>query len=77
MAATKTQTVQPGISIRSGPVDEMDVDPPHTNGQTNGKRKARASNGQSYKEHSSSDDDDQPLVCCGWHIIIRNMLTKH
>ncbi|KAF1946333.1 hypothetical protein EJ02DRAFT_336762 [Clathrospora elynae] len=55
--------VEPGISIRMGPVDNMDVDPPETNGTTNSKRKARSSitNGKSYKDASSSDDDDKPL----------------
>jgi DNA topoisomerase-1 len=54
--------VEPGISIRMGPVDDMDVD---TNGNANGKRKSRGSipTGKSYKEQSSSeDDDDKPLV---------------
>ena len=56
--------VEPGISIRMGPVDDMDVDAPATNGAANGKRKARNSitNGKSYKDASSSDEDDKPLV---------------
>jgi DNA topoisomerase-1 len=55
--------VEPGISIRMGPVDAMDVDAPATNG-ANGKRKARASltNGKTYKDASSSEEDDKPLV---------------
>ena len=58
----------PGISIRNGPVEEMDIDESNSKGQeTNGKRKARAnmSNGISYREPSDDDDDgeDQPLVC--------------
>lgn len=55
--------VEPGISIRMGPVDDMDVDAPATNGNANGKRKARTSitNGKSYKDASSSEDDDKPL----------------
>lgn len=55
--------VEPGVSIRMGPVDEMDVDPPTANGNVNGKRKARNSitNGKSYKEETS-DEDDKPLV---------------
>ena len=55
----------PGISIRNGPVDEMDIDEPVTNGNPNGKRKARGSmsNVKSYKEASGEDDeDDKPLV---------------
>lgn len=55
--------VEPGVSIRMGPVEEMDVDSAPTNGNINGKRKARISltNGKSYKE-DSSEDDDKPLV---------------
>lgn len=54
--------VEPGISIRMGPVDDMDVDAP--NGNANGKRKSRGSiPTASYKERSGSeDDDDKPLV---------------
>lgn len=56
--------VEPGVSIRMGPVEEMDIDTPPANGTSNGKRKARSSltNGKTYKEASSSDDDDKPLV---------------
>jgi DNA topoisomerase-1 len=56
--------IEPGISIRMGPVDDMDVDTPDTNGNANGKRKARSSisNSKSYKDASSSEDDDKPLV---------------
>ena len=62
--------VDPGISIRHGPVEKMDIDDPagedtRTNGVTSGKRKSRQSmtNGKSYKEASSdNDEDDKPLV---------------
>ena len=56
--------VDPGVSIRTGPVEEMDVDTPLANCHMNGKRKARngTTNGKSYKESSSSEDDDKPLV---------------
>lgn len=56
--------LEPGLSIRMGPVTEMDVDGSATNGLTNGKRKSRASinGGKTYKEASSSDEDDKPLV---------------
>lgn len=61
----------PGISIRNGPVVEMDIDGPTTNGlgtkgTDNGKRKARnsAGNRKSYKEATDDDDEDEkPLVC--------------
>ena len=56
--------VHPGISIRMGPVEDMDVDEPVTNGNAHAKRKARTSipNAKSYKDASSSEDDDKPLV---------------
>lgn len=61
------RAMAPGVSIRYGPVDEMDVDeaPAETNGHVTGKRKSRPSvtNGKSYKEQSSEDEDDKPLVC--------------
>jgi DNA topoisomerase I len=50
--------VEPGISMAMGPVEEMDVDKPTTNGTTN-KRKSSMANGKSYKE--DSDSDDAPL----------------
>jgi DNA topoisomerase-1 len=56
--------VQPGVSLANGPIDEMDIDKPTTNGTngTNGiKRKASLPNGNSYKDASESDDDDVPL----------------
>ncbi|KAK0932437.1 DNA topoisomerase 1 [Friedmanniomyces endolithicus] len=53
--------VNPGISIAMGPVTDMDVDKPisngHTNGISNGKRKVSLANGKSYKDDSDSDDD--------------------
>ena len=54
--------VEPGISIRMGPVDAMNVDMP--NGTASAKRKSRGSiPTASYKEQSGSDDDDdKPLV---------------
>ncbi|KAA8617091.1 DNA topoisomerase 1 [Pyrenophora tritici-repentis] len=58
--------VEPGISIRMGPVDndKMDIDAPETNGNAAGKRKSRGSipNGKSYKDASSSEEDAKPLV---------------
>ena len=57
----------PGISIRNGPVDEMDVDEPVLNGNAKGKRKSRSSmgNGKSYKEASEDDGEEgRPLVRC-------------
>ena len=54
--------VEPGISMAMGPVTEMDMDKPATNGTTSSKRKASIANGKSYKDASSdSDDDDVPL----------------
>ena len=60
--------VASGISIRNGPVEMMDIDDREagdakTNGIVSSKRKGRQSvtNGKSYKE-ASSDEDDEPLV---------------
>ncbi|KAI9851766.1 MAG: DNA topoisomerase 1 [Thelocarpon superellum] len=60
--------VGPGLSIRNGPVDEMDIDEPEVNGATTngnaaGKRKARQSAGttKTIKESSSDEEDDKPL----------------
>ncbi|KAF2400419.1 DNA topoisomerase I [Trichodelitschia bisporula] len=54
--------VNPGVSVRNGPVEEIDVDEKPTSAATNGKRKSRRStNGKSYKETSSDNDDDKPL----------------
>lgn len=57
--------VDSGISIRHGPVEDMDSDaPPQTNGVASSKRKDRNSmtNGKSYREDStSSESDEQPL----------------
>ncbi|KAL8670730.1 MAG: hypothetical protein Q9168_004757 [Polycauliona sp. 1 TL-2023] len=50
----------PGISIRNGPVDDMDID---QQPGTNGKRKGRASmtNGRSYRDASDDSEEDKPL----------------
>lgn len=67
-ALPSSGATKPGVSIRNGPVEEMDVDSPQKNGNVNGKRKTRASltngktNGKTYKEESSSEEDDKPLV---------------
>lgn len=54
----------PGISIRNGPVDEMDVDEPSTNGHAGGKRKSRGSlkNNKTYKEESEDEEGEKPIV---------------
>ena len=63
--------LEPGLSIRNGPLEEMEIDdndqPPKgdTNGHVTGKRKSRQSlsNSKTYKEASSgSEDDAKPLV---------------
>ena len=61
----------PGISIRNGPMVEMEIDEPvvnrtEVNGIASGKRKARNSTDQrkSYKE-ASDEEDEKPLVCDG------------
>ena len=61
--------VDPGISVRYGPVEKVDGDDrikvdAKTNGNVNGKRKSRQSmsNGKSYRD-ASSDEEDIPVVC--------------
>lgn len=60
-----TSDVQPGVSIRNGPVQEIemaDANGATTNGDT-AKRKSRASlQRPSYAEMEGSEDDDKPLV---------------
>ena len=58
----------PGISIRNGPVDEMEIDGPVLNGNANGKRKARRSMGnvKSYKEASEEDGEEGKPLVRGW-----------
>ena len=70
-----SENAAPGISIRNGPMEEMDIDKPESREpETNGKRKSRHSNAKSYKESSEDEEDDKPLVFChvcgswGWHI---------
>ncbi|KAL9631059.1 MAG: hypothetical protein Q9204_004414 [Flavoplaca sp. TL-2023a] len=50
----------PGISIRNGPVEDMDID---QQPGSNSKRKGRASmsNGVSYKDASDDSEEDKPL----------------
>ncbi|KEQ95675.1 hypothetical protein AUEXF2481DRAFT_29103 [Aureobasidium subglaciale EXF-2481] len=58
---TSTNDLNPGVSLRMGPVDEMDVDSPATNG--NGIKRKSSMNGKSYKDTTESDDDDDiPLT---------------
>ena len=77
-ANPSTNGEQVGISLRNGPVEEMEIDEPNvqsskTNGAASTKRKARESmtKGKSYKEaRSENEDDDQPLV---WHKPLHNI----
>lgn len=69
-ASSSNPPLQQGISIRNGPMEEMEVDGPvtkdaKTNGGPTNKRKSRQSmtNGKSYKEgNNEADEDDKPLV---------------
>lgn len=67
LKASRPGALDPGVSIRFGPVDDEDVDMKDAangvNGHTAGKRRARVSAGkQSYAEAESSEDEE-PLVC--------------
>ena len=72
---TSMGELNPGISIRMGPVEDMDVDPPATNG--NGTKRKSSMNGKSYKDTTESDDDDVPLVRCMHSAMIYQDLTYH
>jgi DNA topoisomerase-1 len=72
---TSMGELNPGISIRNGPVEAMDVDPPATNG--NGIKRKSSMNGKSYKDTTESDDDDVPLVRRMHSVTIWQDLTYH
>ncbi|TVY60722.1 DNA topoisomerase [Lachnellula suecica] len=63
-AGSKAKNVAVGISVRNGPVDEMDIDEPLTNG--NAKRKSRGSTSKAVNYNDSpegeSDEDAVPLA---------------
>jgi DNA topoisomerase I len=65
-AIPSTGHVQPGISIRNGPMEEHDHPMPDVNGvKINGstsKRKSRGSLSKPYKDADTSDEDNEPLV---------------
>lgn len=74
--------VQPGISIRNGPVEDHDHHMPDVNGaEVNGsttKRKSRGSLAKpSYAEAESSDEDDQPLVRSILVVVLEIFLSHH
>ena len=56
--------VLPGISIRNGPIQEVDTSMPDANGvETPVKRKVRKSlTRPSYADAETSEEDDKPLV---------------
>lgn len=55
--------VEPGISIRNGPVTENDIPMKDVDATANGtKRKVRDSTGISSYAEAESSDDDMPLV---------------
>ncbi|THX27477.1 topoisomerase I [Aureobasidium pullulans] len=59
---TSMTDLNPGVSVRNGPIDDdMDVDAPTTNG--NGIKRKSSMNGKSYKDATESEDeDDVPLT---------------
>ena len=59
---SSAKRVDPGISIRNGPADEMDVDSPTINGTGASKRKSRTSVNHKSMKEPSSDEDDEPIV---------------
>lgn len=67
LKTSRSGALNPGVSIRFGPVDDEDVDMKDAANGVNGhKRRARVSTGkQSYAEAESSEDE-KPLVCIGY-----------
>lgn len=64
--------LDPGVSIRNGPVGDGDVEMEDAadgaNGRGAGKRKSRASTERkSYAEPESSEEEDKPLVRFAFH----------
>ena len=59
-AAPKGSTGLAGLSERNGPVDEMDLDAPTTNGAH--KRKSRSSMSKVVNYRDDSGSDGPPLV---------------
>jgi DNA topoisomerase-1 len=59
----ESSQLDPGVSIRFGPVQDKDVEMKDAEGGAS-KRKGRTSvsHRKSYAESESSDEDDQPLV---------------
>jgi DNA topoisomerase-1 len=59
----ESSQLDPGVSIRFGPVQDKDVEMRDAEGGAS-KRKGRTSvsHQKSYAESESSDEDDQPLV---------------
>ena len=55
--------VEPGVSLRNGPVQDTEMQDAPTAAQTNGVHsKRKAFTGKSYKPESDSEEDDVPLV---------------
>lgn len=73
MAGSRNGHVDPGVSIRFGPVQDKDVKMEDTEDDVRGtsKRKSRTTVGQKkfYTESESSEEEDKPLVRClpSWH----------
>ena len=69
--------IQPGISIRNGPIQEIemaDANGVETNGDTT-KRKSRGTmHRPSYAEAESSEEDDKPLV--GHRVIATHSIVR-
>ena len=60
-ALPKKSTGLAGLSVRNGPVEDMDVDTPVTNGAS--KRKSRGSISKvNYRDNDSESDGGAPLV---------------
>ena len=75
-AARSNGTVLPGVSIRHGPVQQIDVSMPDANAvDANGisatKRKSRESIVRPSYAEAESSEDDKPLVCANVHHLLK------
>lgn len=59
---SESSELDPGVSIRFGPVQTKDVEMKDADSASKRKARTSVSHRKSYAESESSDEDDQPLV---------------
>lgn len=66
LKASRTGALNPGVSIRFGPVDDEDVEMKDTKGVNGHKRRARIGSGKQFYAEAESSEDEKPLVCMSY-----------